>query len=406
MGHRVSVKQGNQREVLNFLRNSGEVSVADIAARVRLSKPTIKKVIDMYQAQGLVVLTGKGESTEDGGKRPSLFRFNRNYGCILAVHLGPDFVFAALTDLAGEILHSSYVNLAFCDRDRVLTQLCATMRELHERTVAQAMRLVGIAVALPGVVDVEKGMWVFSPHFVEWGTMLPFKQMIQECLALDVPIYMDNVNRFQAFAEYVIGKGAGVRSLVIVDAIREGLGAGILINGLMHEGAESLSGEIGHMVLQPDDGPDCICGGKGCFEALVSTRRIMTTIIESRESHSDSLVYAGSFSADVELRNLFSAYREGDPFAEEVMADVVKWFAIGLNNVIMVYDPEKIILQGIYDDAGPRFLDALREKINQMSLPYLNRCVEIVFSDLGRERGVLGAALYLLSRYFESSVFL
>lgn len=384
---------------------AGDVSIADIAEKVRLSKPTIKKIIDLYEAQEMVTAVGKGDSTEEGGKRPTIFRFNRNRGCALAVHLGPDFVFGALTDLNGDILHSLYYNFSFRDMDRVMEQICATILELYDRVNHQETNVIGIGIGLPGIVGAEDGSWIFSPHFVEWGTHLPFKQMLQERLGLDLPIFVDNVNRLQAFAEYVKGRGKGTRSLVVVDAICEGLGAGILIDGGMYEGAESLSGEIGHMVLQPDGGPDCICGGKGCFEALVSTKRIRRTLQAHREIRTESLVYAdGSDADEVNLDSLFRAYRQGDPFAEEIIEDIVKWFAIGLNNVIMVYDPEEIVLEGIYSDAGPRFLENLRAKINQMSLPCINRSVEIVFSDFGRERGVLGAANFLLARYFESDL--
>lgn len=114
------------------------------------------------------------------------------------------------------------------------------------------------------------------------------------------------------------------------------------------------------------------------------------------------MVYDDFSPEDGNLDSLFRAYREEDPLAVEIIADVVKWFAIGLNNIIMVYDPDKIILQGIYSDAGPRFLEELRRTINQMSLPHIDRSVEIVFSSFGPERGVIGAANHLLYRYFES----
>ena len=406
MQHKVSVRQANQKQVLNFLRFAGDVTIADIAEKIRLSKPTIKKVIDLYETQGMVMAVGKGESTDEGGKRPTIFRFNRNHGCALAVHLGPDFVFGALTDLNGDILHSVYSNFSFRDMDRVTERICSTIRELYDRVNHRETRVIGVGIGVPGIVGVDDGSWIFSPHFVEWGTHLPFRQMIQERLGLELPIFIDNVNRLQAFAEYVKGQGKQTRNLVIVDAICEGLGAGILIDGKMYEGAESLSGEIGHMVLQPDGGPDCICGGKGCFEALVSTRSIRRILQAHRGIRAESLVYTdGADSEEVNLDSLFRAYRQADPFADEIIEDIAKWFAIGLNNIIMVYDPEKIILQGIYSDAGPRFLENLRTKINQMSLPYINRKVEIVFSDFGRERGVLGAANYLLARYFESELF-
>jgi predicted NBD/HSP70 family sugar kinase len=366
-----------------------------------VSKPTVKKIIDFYLEKGLLREAGKGQSTEEGGKKPSLFIFNKDFGCVLSIHLGPDFVYGAVTDLHGDIVHSLYTSLDTKDFDEIFEFVVSTIRDLSERVNTPDTKIIGISLALPGVVDVATGFSIFSPHFVEWGTDIPFQKLLEERLRIEAPIHLENVNRLQAYAEGKKGKAVGKRNFVIVDAIYEGLGAGIVFNGELYEGSEYLSGEVGHMVLMPDNGPECICGGRGCFEALVSLNRIHKQLREYYEENSDSLIYSNTNRDAVTIEDLLRAYKEGDSLAEEIMNDIIKWFAIGLNNVIMVYDPEMIILQGIYSEAGPEFLEQLRSKINQMSLPYLNRKVEIVFSDFGKERGVIGGAVYTLDKYFE-----
>ncbi len=85
---KVSVKQSNRKSILDFMRESGEVSVAEISERVRISKPTVKKVVDYYIEKNMVLETGKGSSSEEGGKKPNLFTFNNEFGYIIALHIG------------------------------------------------------------------------------------------------------------------------------------------------------------------------------------------------------------------------------------------------------------------------------------------------------------------------------
>jgi len=127
---------------------------------------------------------------------------------------------------------------------------------------------------------------------------------------LDIPILLENVSRLRAIAGYTGGPGIRAQNLVAVDAVCEGLAAGVLVGGEMYVG------------------PDCICGGHGCFEALASTRRIRRTITESRDSHKDSLVYNDFLREDDNLDGLFRAYRRDDSFAAKIIADYVRWSAV------------------------------------------------------------------------------
>ncbi len=402
---KTSVKVNNQKKVLGFFRKGEILSIADIARSVNISKTTIKKIVDYYQEVGIVNDVGKGESTEEGGKKPSLFQINKNYGCVIAVHLGPDFCFGAVTDLHGDIVNSFFNTIESKQFDFVLECLTQTINNLIALVNTDVTKILGVSLAFPGIVNVDTGVAIFSPHYVDWGTNIPLVEMLRKRLPDSIHIEIENVNRLQAFAEGIKGKARGKKNFVIIDAIYEGLGAGIVFNGELWEGAEYLSGEIGHMVLMPENGPPCICGGTGCFEALVSINRLNKKLKEYYQKNKNSLIFQNASADEINIERLFEAFRQNDDLAVEIITDIVKWFAIGINNVIMVYDPEMIILQGIYSAAGPSFLEMLKEKIDQMSLPYLNRKVEIVFSDFGKERGVLGAAAHTLWHFFNKHSF-
>ena len=396
-----SVKHDNRKNILDYLRASGEVSISDIAGNANVSKPTAKKVVDYYIENNLVKETGKGSSTEEGGKKPSLFSFNKEFGFVIAVHLGPDFLYAAVMDMNVDIRHSYHEVIPKLAADETVELMVSKVREFLQLDWSKDKTLVNIVIGLPGVVDPATGVSVFTPHYPKWGTEYPFRDVFVNKLGTEVPVHLDCVNRYQAIAEMMKGQARGVKDFMIIDAMEEGVGAGVVANYSVKHGFHNLSGEIGHMILQAD-GPECICGGKGCFEAMVSVNRVINILKDGYSGHKDSLIYRTSDQPDVGIDDLFEAASGGDELAVEVLDQIASWFAIGLNNVIMVYDPQLIVIQGIYAKAGEIFLRNLRAKINKVSFPRLQRNVKLVYSELGRERGVLGAGCYGVWHSFQN----
>jgi predicted NBD/HSP70 family sugar kinase len=396
---RQSVKHNNRKLIIDFLRTQEEVSIAQIAKAVRVSVPTVKKVLDHYIQIGLVSLTGKGDSTLDGGKRPDLYCLNGSYGYVIALHVGPDFLYAAITDLKLHTIHSIHEPVLDSPSvDSVIDRLVEIARYFRDSEWAQDKTLVDVVIALPGIVNAYVGESVYSPHYPQWPNDYPFLREFAERFDMDVPIYMDGVNRLQAVAEMMIGQAKGKRNFLIVDAMEEGVGAGIVVEGSNIHGFNQLSGEIGHVIVDRQ-GPDCICGGRGCFEAAVSLKHIGSMIHEGYESHSNSALYIHSSPQDVTLADIFR-HASTDSFARELLDKIATYFAIGLNNVLMIVDPELIILQGIYVDAGDGFIEMIRTKLGELSLPRVRRDLSIVYTDFGLERGALGAGCFGVSQYF------
>jgi predicted NBD/HSP70 family sugar kinase len=397
-------KQNNIRRVLTLIRKAETLSVAEISHAVRLSKTTVKKTIDLLAAMNLVLSAGKGESTEEGGKKPELYRFNRNFGFVISVHVSPDSIIAVTTDLAVDITYSEKLT-APDDRglDSTVGQLADLIRRMIGMKAASGEKLIGIVVALPGLADSSRGVSIYSPHYPAWGRDVPIVQLLRERLgeACTAPIFIDCVNRYQAIAEQEKGVAGGVTNFIIIDALNEGLGAGIITHGELVRGSQSLSGEIGHMTLNPVDGPPCICGNRGCFEAMVSARRLQELIREARERGVGSALFSnGSAPRDVGIETVCDLAAGGDAFCGSLVDDVARWFVVGLGNVIMVNDPELIVIQGLYLRAGARFLDKLRSGIQRIGLPDVNKQVRIEYSTLGDERGAVGGAAFLVADFF------
>jgi predicted NBD/HSP70 family sugar kinase len=403
-----SLKQLNTRVVLDLVRARGAISISEISESIHLSKTTVKKVLDMLAAAGIVLSAGKGESTDEGGKKPELYRFNVKYGYSISLHVTPEDLIAVTTDLRGDI---TYYHKAKLEGDscleRIIAALVETIRSFLAMKAATGEKLIGLAVVLPGLVDSAKGVSIYSPHFPNWGRDVPFIELLRAGLGAgwNAPIFVDNANRYQAVAEREKGIAAGRMNFVVIDALNEGLGAGMVLGGELIQGAQSISGEIGHMTLDPYDGFPCICGHKGCFEAMASARRILVLAREAAARFPDSLLAPALADASVRLDDVCIAAAQGDPLSLYLIDDVARWFLIGIANIIMVNDPELIVIQGAYVKAGSCFRDKLSEGIRHIGLPDVEKKIHIEYSRLGEERGVLGAAALMISDFFSQNLF-
>jgi len=398
-----TLRHASVRNVLALTRQRETVSVAEVAQATRLSKTTAKKTLDLLASARLVVSAGKGTSTEEGGKRPELYQFNKAYGYVISAHVTPDALIAVTTDLHGDITYYRKTSVgAERGLSSILSRIAADVRSFHTLKATTCERLIAIAVALPGLADFVHGVSIYSPHYPSWGRDVPFAQLLRDRLGrgFDVPVFVENVNRWQALAERDKGVASGVTNFLIVDMLDEGLGAGIVTHGELMRGAQALSGEIGHMTVNPVDGPRCICGSRGCFEAMVSMKRIRQLAKQARERGVSSPLFSCAAEDQASLDDLCDLASAGDPLCLELLDDVARWFVVGLGNVMMVNDPELVVIQGPVVRTGELFLERLRKGIREIGLPDVAKRVRIEYSRLGEERGVLGAAAFALSEFF------
>ncbi|MBA7615038.1 N-acetylmannosamine kinase [subsurface metagenome] len=396
-----TLKQINRKVILNILRNSGELSISELSKKVNLSKPTLMKIMNYYIRNRLITIAGKGSSTEEGGKRPNIFKFNADGGYAIGMIISANRLFSVITDLKSKILDKISITLKTNEGfESVLKKIIDSYNYLINNTNSDRKRIVGLAIGAYGITNFTEGKVIFSPHFPSWGKNLDLKKEILEKIPDKIPVIVDNHSRFQVFAEKILGLGKENNNLVALQA-GKGLVAGVIIENEIKRGNHSLIGEIGHMIIDPEGREICACGGKGCFEAMVSTNRILRMAKEKYKEYPDSIIFNGNNPDAIDIYDIFDASNKGDKLASDIMDDVINWFGIGISNIILMYDPQIMIIQGIFTKAGKYFLENLRKKINEISLFSIKRETEIKYSELGDKAGVLGAASYVLSKYFE-----
>ncbi len=396
-----SLKETNRKAVLSLLRKSGPITIPIISERISISKTTVIKIIEHFLSQELVKSNGKGESTDEGGKKPELFALNEHYRHAVAIHIFKDEVLCSLTDFRGETISIITKTISRNEKiENVIQDIAASTTELLNSSSISPERVLGIGIALPGIVDYDQKTVLFSPWFPSWGDQIPMGKLLKEETGIDIPIFVDNEFRFQVLAEQIYG-GHGDKQNIIVIGGGEGLGAGIMVENEIKRGVHNLAGEIGHMVINPESGEQCVCGGRGCFEAMVYRNRLLRLAKEACGGNPESLICGNKPVESITEHDVFDAADRGDPSAMKILENITDWFAIAISNLIMAHDPEIIIIHGIYTGAGDFFLERVTQKTGKVSLNRVNKNVQIVYSKLGRESGILGAAAHCINEFFK-----
>jgi fructokinase len=203
---------------------------------------------------------------------------------------------------------------------------------------------------------------------------MPFARDLRARLGRDLAIEND-ANCF-ALAEARAGAGRG-HGVVFGVIMGTGCGGGIVIDGRVHGGLQSIAGEWGHTVIDPV-GPACYCGARGCVETFISGSGL-----ENR--------YAERAGARRPVDRIIAAWRAGEPAATATMEDFLARFGQGLANLIAVLDPDVVVLGGglsNIDELYTRGIEEVRRRVFSDSLE-----TPIVKHRLGDSAGVVGAAL-------------
>ena len=229
-----------------------------------------------------------------------------------------------------------------------------------------------VGVGLPGLYDAASGVATFLPNLSPDWTDRPLVAPLRQRLGL--PVSLINDARAFGLAELRLGAGRGCEVMVGI-VLGSGVGGVVVMGGEVHFGHDGTGGEVGHQTLMPD-GPPCTCGNRGCLEAF---------------ARADAVAAAcGTATAEEGVR----AARAGDQRALAGLADVGRWLGIAIANLIVVLNPERVVLGGGVAGAGDLLLEPIRAEVRRRVHVTSLDAVEIITAELGVWAGAVGAAVH------------
>lgn len=391
------MSQLNRRSVFDLIRTHSPINRAEIARLTDLSIPTVMKIIDEMEEKQLIRKIGKGES--NGGKRPELLEIAVDAYYIIGVGIGRSITKAIVMDLDGNIISQGTIKTGqTIPHEDLIHRWIQLIDNVIRDSKIPFDRFLGMGIGMPGLLDTEEGIVLFSPDF-EWenvNLIEPFQKHFK------MDICLENSNRALALGEYFFGAGTASNYFILV-SIGHGIGSAILKNGDFYRGSSGSSGEFGHITMEKE-GPKCKCGNKGCLEALASGNAIAKTAMDAVIKDPDSIILklSNNDTNSIEAKEVFDAAKLGDKTARKIVDDAIQYIGIGLASYINLMDPDMIILAGAVVNAGDIFIDGLKKVIKERQMKFAGRKVKIQVSKLGVNATSMGAASIILKKFIEN----
>ena len=311
---------------------------------------------------------------------------------ILGIDLGGTKILTAVANSQGKILSRDHsITPAKKGHDAVIQSILESAHRALEQANIAISALTAIGVGAPGISNPETGILFTSPNLPGWRDV-PLRDIMQKKLGRKA--FLINDANAAALGELYFGAARGARNFIYI-TISTGIGGGIVIDGKIYSGAIGTAGEVGHMTID-DDGPICNCGNRGCWETLASgTALAREARYRINEGVTTSILeYAGGDVEKVTAQVIHSAAEHGDSLAKELIARTGYYVGVGLANLINIFNPELIVIGGGLSNIGDILLKPAFKVAGERAYKEAFRAVRFAPAELGRNSGVLGAAVF------------
>jgi len=368
----------NERTVLEAIRSSAPISRAEISRRAGISKPTVSLALRSLLEAGLVRET----SDEPVGPRygARFFEPVPEAALALGLDLGGRFLRGAICDLRGDVRARLDVEIEGRDGDRVLGQIDELRASLVVTTGLDEALLNGAVVGVPGVVDADRRRISLATSVAGLEDD-SFAAELERRLALHV--WLENDVNLAALGEQWQGVARGVDDFLFL-SIGTGMGAGLVLRGELHRGANGAAGEVDFALVGLAQDVDPCAGAVSAFAAGLAGR------------HDGRTLLAPPYDA----RDIFAAARSGDALAHEVVQEVARRIALHVVPVAAVTDVSLVVLGGGLGANGDLLLEPVRAHLDGW-IPYPPR---IEVSSLGEAAVLTGALAFGLQHALDDVV--
>lgn len=377
-----TIRDINRQIVLNYVRERGPISRAEIAHETALQRSTVSLIVEELRVDGLIEEVS-GEST--GGRPPILLSLRTADAVAIGVDVGTNKTIVATSDLAGRVLEEESFDT---NPDPE-----ATTRTIIERAGKLLRRnngtIEGIGVSLPGLVNSD-GTELFVPTF-NWRD-IPLAKDINAATGL--PVTIDNDANAAALAELWFGRPEvrEVRDFILV-LVEDGVGTGIVFDGQVYRGENGAAGEFGHMTIGQGAPVACASGSRECWEAFASERSALARY--------KNLSHSLNGAADITFSDLIDHALRGEGPARTALKETASFLGIGIANLIRGLAPEAVIVGGPIVRSWPVIAEDIKTTVETTICRGLPS-TRIIASTLGPEPTLMGAISLVLASKFAS----
>lgn len=371
------IKEDNYRVILNQIRRFGPISRTEIADNTKISKSTVSRFVDQMIMRGMVIEIGTTK-LPGAGRRPVVVDLNMQAFYSIGVNIEDDLISAAIFDASLNMIESIVAPLAGATGEKALLILVDTIEQLINESDVVKNRITGIGIGVSGTVEFHAGetLRFDANNFI---TGINTKLYLEERLGISVLV--DNIANVQALKERWSGY-AGLSTDFLHVICSNNINSAAIINGNVVRGWKNLTSSLGHMVINTE-GRKCVCGKNGCIEMYSSEKALNNAIGKILENKNiEGRVSEQAARKDTEQADERASERNTKQDSEraaekateqgtcrlaaeehEIIEQAAKSLAVGISNLIGVYNPEMVILSGTVFEKYPEMYNAVVSRV-------------------------------------------
>lgn len=327
-----------RQQIFERVRAAGQIARVQLAKELGVSPATVTTITSELIDAGLIEEVSAPRDGDGGRGRPAVALGVRAAAFRVAgIKLSDREHSAVVVDFAGNLLADATVqrNPGASDAETLLEACAALLDRVCAKAGLTRGDLAAVGLGVPGFVDAVGGVVLWSPVLKERA--VPFGPAASA--RLGVPVHVDNDANLVTLAELWFGAGRELSDFAVV-TIEHGVGMGLVLNHKVYRGAQGLGMELGHTKVQLD-GALCRCGQRGCLEAYVAdyalAREAVTALNWEHREGQPMMVL---------LESLYDHAKAGNAAARSIFRRAGRYLAVGLANVVNLFDPELVILSG------------------------------------------------------------
>lgn len=346
------LKSVNRMQIMEVFKSGKEYTANDISEQIGLSRQTVMKAVQFFVEKGIIVSHGKGSSTNIGGKRPELFSLASNK-YLMCISIWPDGLQFTLMDLRAGVTDQLALQQSLSPDPQVALGKVGSLaaKLLGQNNISHDM-LCGVLISTPGIVDYKTNTLKYNALRPEWGINVPVGEILRPYFPAGTPMRVENVAKLTA------RPWLSEKRVLTVFSSWGGLSGCLMEDGRILHGKNSLIGEFGHMILDPASEETCGCGGRGCFQRLVSDEYLRKQVAAMIGAHPDSMLNNLRLD-ELTVRDVFHLSARGDGLARALVAELARTFSVAIRNITLVFDPETVVFHGDYANADDFFQEEL-----------------------------------------------
>ena len=273
--------------------------------------------------------------------------------------------------------------------DEIADDMAKITFEAIEKAGLKIDDVDSFGIGTPGAVDPDNGVITYANNLNFYN--VPITDMMRERTGKE--FYIENDANAAAYGEFIAGAGKGAKNFVAI-TLGTGVGGGVIIDGKIYSGSNHAGGELGHTVIAMD-GECCTCGRFGCWEAYASATALVRQTKQAMLRYPNSLMWKISENNNGKVNGLtaFEAMRKGDEAGKMVVDKYINYIAVGIANIINIFQPEILCIGGGVSKEGKTLTDPITAFVDGEDYARsLKQRAVIKTATLGNNAGIIGAA--------------